>query len=96
MKDTFLSAEKLFTDELFRNTQNQTNLNICCNKSDENIIIEMATHIREVSQFSTLSLKDIFIVLIFTYYSLRYNEQTEEWLTTGFLSTTPTQNIRQY
>lgn len=86
IKDTFLSAEKLFTDELFRKTQNQTNLNTCCDANDENIMIEMATHIREVPQFSTLSLKDIFIVLIFTYYSLRYNEQTEEWLTTGFLN----------
>ena len=86
IKDTFLSAEKLFIDELFRKTQNQPNLNICCDDNDENIIIEMATHIREVPQFSNLSLKDIFIVLIFTYYSLRYNEQTEEWLTTGFLN----------
>lgn len=47
----------------------------------------MAENIKRVPEFATLSDRDIYIVLIFTFYSLRLNEQTRDWLNTGFLKT---------
>ena len=85
MNDTFMKVEKLFTDELYRNTKSQTDLNFCCDKDDEKNIIEITTHIKQTPDFSILSERDIFIVLIFIYYSLRFNEQTEDWLDINFL-----------
>jgi len=85
MNDTFMKVEKLFTDELYRNTESQTDLNFCCDEDDEKNIIAITNHIKQTPEFSILSERDIFIVLIFIYYSLRFNEQTEDWLDIKFL-----------
>jgi hypothetical protein len=77
---TFLEVENLFTDQLYSKTRDQTHLNICCDESDERDIIRMKDGIKQVKEFSKLSDKDVFIVLIYTYYALRLSEQTEEWL----------------
>ena len=65
---------------LYSKTRDQTELNFCCDESDERDMIVMKDGIKQVEEFSTLSDKDIFIVLIYTYYALRLSEQTEEWL----------------
>ena len=85
MNDTFLKVEKVFTDEIYRKTRSQTDLNFCCDEDDEKNLIEIKNHIKQTPEFSRLSDRDIFFVLIFIYYSLRFNEQTEDWLKTGFL-----------
>lgn len=89
MDDTFHEVEKLFTDEFYKrnSTTNQINGNICCDEVDQRSIKVMAENIKRVPEFATLSDRDIYIVLIFTFYSLRLNEQTRDWLNTGFLNT---------
>jgi len=89
MDDTFHEVEKIFTDEFYKrnSTTNQINGNICCNEVAKRSIKVMAENIKRVPEFATLSDRDIYIVLIFTFYSLRLNEQTRDWLNTGFLKT---------
>ena len=95
IRELFLTVERLFVLEfhsalavgpLRHLTQHeQAELSFCCDENDEQNMITMANNIRQVPEFSSLGYRDIFTVLIFSYYSLRYNEQTEDWLTTGFL-----------
>jgi hypothetical protein len=82
---TFAEVQDLFTNEMNRKTHSQRDLNLCCDDHDEENMINMANTIIQIPEFSGLSLSDIFIVLIFIYYSLRFNEQTEDWLNTEFL-----------
>jgi len=87
---TFLEVEELFRDELYRKAAQRgaktTSINVCCEEQDETDIIHMANFIRQIPEYANLSLRDIFIVLIYIYYSLRLNEQTEDWwLKTNFL-----------
>jgi hypothetical protein len=83
-KKLFLEVEKLFTDKIFNKTQNQTNINFCCNDDDEIDIINMGNIIKTQPIFTILSFRDIFFVLIYIYYSLRYNEQSGNWLNLSF------------
>jgi len=87
MEDTLLEVEKLFTDEYYRRntTSNQIHGNICCDDNDHKSIKTMATNIKRVPKFENLSDRDVCIVLIFLFYSLRLNEQTCDWLKTGFM-----------
>lgn len=80
----FLEVEKLYTDEIYRKTRSQTNINFCCDEETENDIIKMADIIKDIPDFSVLSYRDIYLVLIYTYYSLRFTEQTEGWLKPAF------------
>ena len=87
---TFLEVEKLFTDEIYRTAAQRhseiTSINFCCEEQDETDIINMANLIRQVPAYANLSFRDIFIVLIYIYYSLRLTEQRDDWwLTTNFL-----------
>jgi hypothetical protein len=90
--NVFLEVEKLFTDEIYRKTRSQTNLNFCCDEETEREIITMTDIIKKIPEFSALSYRDIYFVLIYTYYSLRFNEQTEDWLKIKFFK----QNIGQF
>jgi len=90
--NVFLEVEKLFTDEIYRKTRSQTNLNFCCDQETEREIITMTDIIKKIPEFSALSYRDIYFVLIYTYYSLRFNEQTEDWLKIKFFK----QNIGQF
>jgi hypothetical protein len=91
-QQTFLEVEKLFTDELYRKAAQQrteiTSINFCCEEQDETEtdIIHMANLIRQIPAYANLSFRDIFIVLIYIYYSLRLTEQIDDWwLNTNFL-----------
>ena len=85
----FTEAQDLFTTEFTRRTRqiafSKSYFNFCCDESVKRIIIQMTRIIKNIPEFSTLSSKDIFIVIIFTYYSLALNEQTKDWLKTEFL-----------
>ena len=48
-------------------------------------MINMGDIIKGIQEYSTLSFRDIYFVLIYIYYSLRFNEQTEDWLRIKFL-----------
>jgi hypothetical protein len=63
----------------------QTNQGFCCDEEDQDNLLKMTDIIKNIPEFSTLSDRDIYIVLIFIYYSLRLNEQNNDWLGTGLL-----------
>ena len=92
-KKTFLQVEKIFINEMFKKTRDQTNFNICCDNNDEKDIIKMGNIIKKQSEYNFLSFRDIIFVLIYTYYSLRYNEQTENWLNLTFFDKNILTNI---
>jgi len=83
----FLEVEKKFTDEIHSIVPAQIaqNLNFCCDDIDEESMINMGDIIKGIPEYSSLSFRDIYFVLIYTYYSLRFNEQTEDWLKVNFL-----------
>jgi hypothetical protein len=95
--DLFLKVEKLFTDELYRKSdiydkyakKNKnpfsTNFNFCCTDEDERDMIIMGDMIKTHPKYKSLGYREIYLVLIYVYYSLRYNEQTEDWLRMSFL-----------
>jgi hypothetical protein len=78
-------VQHLFTTEMYKQTNTQTELNLCCDDNDVVDIKNMANHINNVPDYKDLSKKDIFIVLIYTYYALRLNEQSTDWLHYIFL-----------
>jgi hypothetical protein len=58
-----------------------TKINLCCDEATEAEIIEFGDLIKTIPKFSDLKLFEIYIALLFTYYSLRYNEPINfEWL----------------
>ena len=85
-KTTLLEVEKLFTDRMYQIPASiAQNLNICCDENDETDIIKIGDIIKTIPEFSTLSFREIYIVLVFTYYALRLNEQNKDWLRLKFL-----------
>ena len=86
-KDIFLEVKGKFTDELHSKVPHmfRQNLNFCCDEVDETSMINMGDIIKGIQEYSTLSFRDIYFVLIYIYYSLRFNEQTEDWLRIKFL-----------
>ena len=87
--ETFSLVEQRFIQELkkeYPNLNDQINLNICCDNKDEAFINECVSHIQPLEKYSELSYIDTVFVLIFIFYALRYNEQTEDWLNTNFLT----------
>jgi hypothetical protein len=83
----FLEVEKKFTDEIHSTVPAHIaqNLNFCCDDIDEESMITMGDIIKGIPEYSSLSFREIYFVLIYTYYSLRFNEQTEDWLNINFL-----------
>ena len=55
-------------------------LQVCCTPNERVKILSFAYMIKNIPAYQHLRLVDIFIVLIYTYYSLAYNEQTRRWL----------------
>ena len=80
--------EKQYTDEFYKkhgNSKLQLNQSLCCSDDDREYIHKLATNLKSLEEFNTLSHNDIVIVLIFIFYSLHYSEQNEDWLTIKFL-----------
>ena len=88
LETKFLQIEKLFNDEMFRRNRarNTVYANLCCDDDDQTDIIQMSHLIKEIPEYNSLSYRDIFVVLIFIYYSLRFNEQSTDWLRMNFLN----------
>ena len=86
---TLSEVENLFTNKMYQRpgmtTAISQNLNICCDDSDRTDIIRMGERIKTMPEFASLSFRQIYIVLVFIYYSLRLNEQPKDWLPLKFL-----------
>ena len=86
MTRLFVKCVNLFHEEMKKQTGEtfRKKLNICCDDKDEHDIHKMYNLLAK-TEFSDLSIRNIYMVLIYTYYSLRFNEQTEDWLTLDFM-----------
>jgi len=59
---------------------------VCCTIEERRAIKRYAYIIKSLNAYENMRLVDIYSVLIFTYYSLNYNEQTTDWLTLSDLN----------
>ena len=59
---------------------------VCCTIEERRAIKRYAYIIKSLNAYKNMRLVDIYSVLIFTYYSLNYNEQTTDWLTLSDLN----------
>ena len=86
---TLAEVEKLFTDQLYTRPGMTASIsqysNICCDENDETDIIRMGERIKRIPEFASLSFREVYIVLVYIYYSLRLNEQIKDWLPLNFL-----------
>lgn len=83
-EDDFVKANKKFLvlfDERV-SEQRQPEFNVCCNEQEKHMIQSYAEEIHNTIKYKQLSFYDIYLTLIFTYYSLHLMEQTEDWLRT--------------
>ena len=85
----FLDIEKLFVRQFYKKNylpyQEKLYLNVCCDENDEADIIMISDIIKNYTKYKDLSIRDVYLVIIYIYYSLRMNEPTEDWLTFKFL-----------
>jgi hypothetical protein len=59
--------------------------NICCNETEKCFIKFYAKLLKTLEPYKKMSKRDIFLTLIYIYYSLNLNEPTADWLTMHFL-----------
>ena len=59
---------------------------VCCTIEERHAIKRYAYIIKSLKAYKKMRLVDIYSVLIYTYYSLNYNEQTTDWLTLSDLN----------
>ena len=59
---------------------------VCCTIEERHAIKRYAYIIKSLKAYKKMRLVDIYSVLIYTYYSLKYNEQTTDWLTLSDLN----------
>lgn len=80
----FYDAESVFLSLFFDRvgSNGRRNFNRCCNEREKHMIQIYASKIHELTKYKPLSLFDIYLTLIFAYYSLHLMEQTEDWLRT--------------
>lgn len=81
---TFGTVEKLFRDEISNHPRYEQNTVICCDEEHENELIQLAYRIKLTQPYNDLSDRDLYLTLIFIYYSL-LGEQTEDIFTLDFL-----------
>jgi hypothetical protein len=64
----------------FKYTSEDIKQQVCCTNAERRKILSFAYKIINMPAYNRLRLVDIFLVLIYTYYSLAYNEQSLVWL----------------
>lgn len=78
----FLQTEKLFRDEIANvvtNKKIEKNLNLCCDEKIENMITkDFAEKIKKTKEYNSLSYADLYLTLVYLYYSLVLGEQSED------------------
>lgn len=81
---SFRDAENIILQKFARriSPQRRNNFNVCCDENEKQMIQSFADKIRAIPEYSFVSLFDIYLTLIFTYYSLHLMEQTRDWLRT--------------
>ena len=76
----FIKLYNSYNTEKDKVPNGKWNEHVCCTNEERYNIKRYANIIKSLPAYSTMRLVDIYIVLIFIYYSLKYNEQTTDWL----------------
>jgi hypothetical protein len=84
--EIFNKSRQLFIEHLFDNKELEEALeeNICCNETEKQIIKTFADFLKYTDNYKNISMNDIYLTLIYIYYSLNLNEQTTDWLDMSF------------
>lgn len=82
----FDQVETFFNDKIYANTPAHAleHVNICCEQQEKVFLMDMAKHL--IEEFPDMSLKDVYIALIYSYYSLTLGEQSTDVLHTRTFS----------
>jgi hypothetical protein len=72
-----MNIEQLFINHIRSNTyaQYRKYINICCDDADKEQIILIGTILKRLPPYSSLYLRDIYIILVYIFYGLRLTEE---------------------
>ena len=84
-ENNFQTIEKIFRDKISKYPDVEQRISICCDKDEEESLIELGERIKRTSPYNTLSDHDLYLTLIYIYYSLVAGEQTEDIFNIKFL-----------
>jgi hypothetical protein len=74
----FDEVKEAFADVISQTHWEKDDVNICCNESETEFIMKYGDILK--SKYPRVTLNDIYVALIFTYYSLNLGEQTTDYL----------------
>ena len=74
----FDEVKEAFADVISQTHWEKDAVNICCNESETEFIMKYGDILK--SKYPRVTLNDIYVALIFTYYSLNLGEQTTDYL----------------
>jgi hypothetical protein len=77
-KELLKSVEKEFLRIIDETHYEEDDVNKCCNETETEFILKYGDIL--ANKYPSVSLKDIYIVLVYTYYSLNLGEQTTDFL----------------
>lgn len=77
-RQTFNEVEKAFANVISQTHWEKDDVNICCNELESEFIIKYGDILKNT--YPKVTLNDIYVALIFTYYSLNLGEQTTDYL----------------
>lgn len=77
-REIFNQVRDSFSEVISQTHWEQEKVNICCNSAETEFIMKYGDILSE--KYPNISLKDVYIALIFTYYSLNLGEQTTDHL----------------
>ena len=77
-REIFNQVRDSFSEVISQTHWEDDKVNICCNSAETDFIMKYGDILSE--KYPNVSLKDVYIALIFTYYSLNLGEQTTDHL----------------
>lgn len=84
-ENNFQTIEKIFRDQISKYPDIERTINICCDDDIESSFIDLGERIKRTYPYDTLSNSDLYLTLIYIYYSLVAGEQTEDIFDINFL-----------
>ncbi len=81
----FAHVETFFSKLIYKKSADKEldHMNICCEEEEKRFLMRMGEKIHEIH--GEITLKDIYITLIYTYYALNLSEQTSDVLKMNYL-----------
>jgi hypothetical protein len=85
-KILFAQVETFFSNLIYKHASGKEldHMNICCEKGEKQFLMHMGSKLYQLHG-NEITLKDIYITLIYTYYALNLGEQTTDVLNMGQL-----------